>query len=353
MNVHKSLSVVPSAVSVHKSPLSVNVIIQKCSPLRNNAETMDIRERLREFELSGVRETGRELGRGAYGVVVEVEVNGLRCAAKKLHAILLETNHEERVGIIGRFVEECFQHSRQRHPNIVQLLGVHFPSPKADLPLMVIEMMEMSLSACVEKHPGLPLALKNEILVDIAQGLLHLHSQSPPIIHRDLTANNALLTRHLTAKIADLGVARIVNVSPSLLSSQMTKQPGTVAYMPPEALRSKPSYNTKLDVFSFGVLILHVFTDKWPLPSAEFMPLPDSAGVYQRVLEIDRRTEYLRELGKEHTHMQLVSSCLHNKPEVRPTASEVLDSLRAITREIGCYPNRLELVYREGGLELR
>ena len=313
---------------------------------------MDVRGRLREIQLSGARETGRELGRGAYGVVVEVEVNGLRCAAKKLHAILLEmASIAERAGIIGRFVEECVQHSRQRHPNIVQLLGVHFSTPESDLPLMVMEMMDMSLSTCLERHPRLPMALKNEILVDVAQGLLYLHSQSPPIIHRDLTSNNVLLNRHFTAKIADLGVARIVNIRPSLLSSKLTKQPGTVAYMPPEAMCSKPSYNTKLDVFSFGVLTLHVFTNKWPLPSAEFAQSPDNADVYHRVSELDRRRTYLREMGEEHPHMQLVCSCLCNKPESRPKAEAVLTSLRTIT-SVGSFPSRLELYYRQGGCDI-
>ena len=53
---------------------------------------MDIRQQLQELQLTGVTEEGRELGRGAYGVVVEVNVNGLRCAAKRLHSILLQTS---------------------------------------------------------------------------------------------------------------------------------------------------------------------------------------------------------------------------------------------------------------------
>ena len=55
----------------------------------------NIRQQLQELQLFGVTEEGRELGRGAYGVVMEVTVNGLRCAAKKLHPILLETSSAE------------------------------------------------------------------------------------------------------------------------------------------------------------------------------------------------------------------------------------------------------------------
>ena len=58
----------------------------------------NIQQQLQELQLFGVTE-GCELGRGAYGVVVEVTVNGLHCSAKKLHPILLETSSAERAKV--------------------------------------------------------------------------------------------------------------------------------------------------------------------------------------------------------------------------------------------------------------
>ena len=303
---------------------------------------VNAREQLKVLQLSGVTVKDNELGRGSYGVVVEVDVNGLRCAGKRLHQILLETSREECGQIVQQFVEECFQHSRQRHPKIVQLLGVYFPSPQASLPLMVLEMMEMTLSKCLDRYPNLPLTLKNDMLIDVAQGLLHLHSQSPPIIHRDLTSNNVLLNSHFVAKIADLGVAKII--IDNHFSRQFTKQPGTVAYMPPEALSAKPTYNTKLDVFSFGVLTLHMCVNKWPVPTEEFVSASNSSNVYRRVPEIDRRKDYLAELKEDHSHRNLIHKCLQNDPESRPSARDVLTSLQSIADTIGSYPSRHELV---------
>ena len=300
---------------------------------------MDIREQLKELELSAVTVFDKELGRGSYGVVTEVKVNGLRCAAKQLHQVLLEAGHEL---IKCRFVEECLQHSRQRHPKIVQLLGVYFPSPQASLPLIVLEMMEMTLTKCLDKYPDLPSTLKNDMLIDVAQGLLYLHSQNPPIIHRDLTCNNVLLNRNLVAKISDLGVAKLFNFNPNH-SSQLTKQPGAVTYMPPEALTSKPIYDTKLDIFSFGVLILHIYTNKLPTPTDEFVMEADTS-LYRRVTEIKRREEYLKEMGDEHTHADLVRNCLQNQPKSRLTAELVLRCLQAISSTIGCFPSRLDLL---------
>ena len=289
----------------------------------------DIRKQLQELQLSGVKVEGCELGRGAYGVVMEVTVNGLRCAAKKLHPILLESNSAERTKVSRQFAEECLQHSRLRHPNIVQMIGVYFPSHQAELPLMVMELMEMSLSSRLENEPHLSITTKNGILMDVARALLHLHNQNPPIIHRDLTANNVLLTSHYVAKISDLGVAKIVpDDRCSRLTYQLTKQPGTAAYMPPEA--SSSSYDTKLDVFSFGVLTLHVITNKWPLPDAEFVESPEKKGVYHKVSEADRRKKYIDEMGSEHPHKQLVCLCLNNDSDARPSSQTILSDLESI-----------------------
>ena len=210
--------------------------------------------------------------------------------------------------------------------------------------MMILEKMDMSLWAFLERYPQFPLALKNELLVDVGRGLVHLHNQSPPIIHRDVTASNVLITAQLTAKIADLGMARIIDRDSTVLSSKLTKVPGTLAYMPPEAMSSDPSYNTKLDVFSFGVLILQTMVVRLPQPSQEFLPSSDNPEVYRRVSEVDRRNEYLQELGKEHTHNDLICNCLCNEPNSRPTAMEVLLHLTAITEKIGSFLSRIELV---------
>ena len=66
--------------------------------------------------------------------------------------------------------------------------------------------MQTSLKNFLDKHDQakVPLHFKLSIVVDVAQGLEFLHGQD--IVHRDLSSNNILLTKHLVAKIADLGV---------------------------------------------------------------------------------------------------------------------------------------------------
>ena len=101
--------------------------------------------------------------------------------------------------------------SKLRHPHIVQFLGVCY-LPGSRLPSLVMEYLETDLHKLLEATPNLPLTIKQSILLNVAQGLLYLHSQSPSIIHRDLTAKNVLLNSAMVASIADMGIARIVDL---------------------------------------------------------------------------------------------------------------------------------------------
>ena len=124
--------------------------------------------------------------------------------------------------------------STLRNPRVVQFIGVRF-LPGLRLPALVMERLACRLHDLLEPIPALPvkpyipLYLKCSLIRDVARGLAYLHRRTPPVIHRDLTARNILLDSAMVAKIADLGVARIVR---HLLSAAaMTKAPGASVYM--------------------------------------------------------------------------------------------------------------------------
>ena len=146
-----------------------------------------------------------------------------------------------------------------RHPNITQFMGVCF-LPNCQLPVLLMERLDGNLDSLLETVPNIPLALKRSMLEDVAKGLLYLHKHDPQIVHRDLTAKNVLLTSSLVAKITDFGNSRIVNLQPGQLARTLSRLPGTLVYMPPEALTSASRYGPSLDVFSFGHLALFTLT---------------------------------------------------------------------------------------------
>ena len=292
---------------------------------------------LKPFVLSDVKSTNRELGSGAYGIVEEVEIPGAVCAAKRIHESLLQSvDRKEFNYITSKYVSECKLMSRLRHPHIVQFMGV-CDLPGSKLPLLIMERMETSLHSLLESGTELPLSLKRALLLDVAKGLHYLHSHSPPIIHRDLTATNVLLNSSLVAKIADLGVARIIDLRPDQLQATvLTTAPGNVIYMPPEALAKVAEYDTSLDVFSYGNIALFTLTQKFPEVDVPTVTDPKT-GKITGLSEIDRRKSGFEILNRlfntNKTYIELTSNCLHNVAKNRPSAKDLVERLNNVPTE--------------------
>lgn len=304
----------------------------------------DCEDVLQEFLLDDVKVSGRELGVGSYSSVLELEYKGLKCAGKRIHRNLYEQGIAIGPEILERFGNECELLSQLRHPRIVQFLGLHFEED-VDVPILILEFMPTALSDCIERHGKLPDELSYSILQDVAIGLNYLHDRKPPIIHRDLTANNVLLTTNMTAKISDLGMAKILNLTPARMTRRMTVCPGTVSYMPPEALTADPLYDTKLDCFSFGVLMIHVFCGEWPLASEYLQTDPKNPGQLKPLTELERREKYLKRLPPDHPLLALIRRCLRNIATERPCASKILKQVSQVARKFpASFENRLEML---------
>lgn len=87
--------------------------------------------------------------------------------------------------------------------------GVYFEG-NSEIPMLVMEFVPTSLRKYVEEKGPLG-DVRKVIMLDIAEGLSYLHGLDPPLIHRDLTSNNVLLTDDLHAKIADFGTSKFLN----------------------------------------------------------------------------------------------------------------------------------------------
>ena len=323
------------------------------------AQFMRDHPELQSFLLSNVRLSGVVIGTGAYGSVEEVVMPGATCAGKKIHEVLLDRS-------AGQFAGECQLMSTLRHPNIVQFMGVAF-FPGSRLPALVMERLLTSLHDLLDPEtdsppppdapkPFFPLGLKCSILHNVACGLAYLHERSPPIIHRDLSARNVLLNSGMVAKIADLGVARIV---PRMrVAATMTKGPGAIIYMPPEAMESKPGeenkdkkskYDASIDIFSFGVVAIFTLCQTFPCD----LLAPNYRDERRRIVgrtELERRERYMRmiyrQLREKHPLLQMIEGCL-DFPEDRPSIREVLrllEEARAEVRDEQTDMNKLELL---------
>lgn len=290
---------------------------------------------LSRYILKGIEDCDEIIGHGSYAVVKKLNFRGLECVGKKIHDILyLSATPQQQLDILARFEGECELLSQLMHPCIVQFMGVYFEGD-TPLPVLVMERLHSTLASAIDRHGVLPDQISYSVLREVCLGLRYLHEHSPAIIHRDLTANNVLLTPNMNAKISDLGVAKMLNSIPIGNTPLVhTKAPGTPCYMPPEAMVSQPQYNTKIDIYSMGVMCLHVLSGRWPFPTDAFRPDPLNSRSMLPVTEVERRAAYITEIGHSHPLTSLITDCLSNNQFLRPSAAEVHSRLQEVESDV-------------------
>ena len=263
--------------------------------------------------------TQNEIGRGSYGVVYGAVYGGTQCVAKEIHHKLIGEDVSNNT-VVETFIKEINILSTLRHPNIVYFFGVHFREG-SHVPVLIVERMWMSLAKLLEEQSSIPLVIKVHILHDVACGLKFLHDQDPPVMHRDLTANNILVNKSMDAKITDLGLATALE---AINSQRLSTAPGSLAHMPPEALQSNPVYSTKLDIFSFGCVSLHTLTQQFPMPTDRFESSQLNKETFLKISECRRRWQYMEKIKDDYTYLvYLISCCIKDQPEYRPDADQV------------------------------
>ena len=202
------------------------------------------------------------------------------------------------------------------HPHIMHLV---YSLDNPESPILLMERMWLSLTeflANTRSHHD-----KISILRDAACGLQYIHEKG--IIHSDLTADSILLTESITAKLADFGQAIFAQ------QGIFKYFPETLAHIPPEIFEpySKVSYSTKVDIFSFGCLIIHTITQEDPVPDFHKYVKISGLEKYKKHSEVERRSVCLKNLKSKVRTIKLldtVFSCLQDDPNCRPTAASLL-----------------------------
>ena len=238
---------------------------------------------------------GREIGRGAWATVHETKFRGATIAAKRLHHLITSPRTRE---LFSREMEMALH---CQHQNIVTFLGATLEGP----PVMLMELMSTSLRSAYEQgnikdHQVL------RILHDIARALHFLHTRPDPVIHRDVSSANVLLKAlyngEWLAKLGDLGTAKIQQQA-------ATAGPGAIAYGAPEAA-DFTKHSPKMDVYSYGVLMLEVLTKTHPFQMVDAL-----------------KAQVQQQFPQYH---QLVTTCISQQSRYRPTMYDVIEQLDRI-----------------------
>ena len=199
------------------------------------------------------------LGEGSYGIVYRGMLNGFEVAIKQLKNPDARSAMEE----IDREIEV---QKRCDHQNLVKLLGYSVE----DRSLVYEYLSQGSLEdrlLCMGGSPPLLWPDRCRIAMEVAAALQHLHTRTPPIVHRDVKPANVLLDEHFVAKLGDVGLARLMEDMANGNTHIVRKSVivGTEHYVDPEYLCARRGYlGPKSDVYSFGIVLLQVLVGGIP-----------------------------------------------------------------------------------------
>ena len=237
---------------------------------------------------------GEELGRGGWAVVKVANFRGARVAAKCLYGEIASNYNRE------LFVREMNFASRVRHPNLLQFIGATLHGEL----VILTELMPTNVRALIKERAiddqVLSPAEVTSISQDVARALNYLHLVKPdPIIHRDISSANVLLEpapgNGWRSKVSDYG-------SVNFLRRLTTIGPGNPFYAAPEA-NTPSQQSSKMDIFSFGVLLLEMASSRFPDPSTR-----------------ERHIGSVRQPGL----VAVIRQCLSQDRARRPSAGELL-----------------------------
>lgn len=274
------------------------------------------------------------LGRGGFGTVYKGELHdGTKIAVKRMESGVVSDKG------LNEFKAEIAVLSKVRHRHLVALLGYCLDGNER---LLVYEYMPQgTLSQHIfhwkdEDLKPLEWTKRLAIVLDVARGVEYLHGLTTQVfIHRDLKPSNILLGDDMRAKVADFGLVRL---APEGESSIQTRLAGTFGYLAPEyAVTGRVT--TKVDVFSFGVILMEVITGRKALDESQ----PDESMhlvTWFRKNSVDKDTfrkaiDPTIELDEEtlasiSTVAEIAGYCCAREPTQRPDMAHVVNVLSSL-----------------------
>lgn len=259
---------------------------------------------------------GSKIGEGAHGKVFEGKFSEQVVALKIING---GSTPEEKTAIEARYIREVNMMSRVKHDNLVKFIG----TCKDPIMVIVTELLPgMSLKKYLAsiQPMQLDLRLATSFAVDIACAMECLHANG--IIHRDLKPDNLLLTANQkNVKLVDFGLAREETVT-----EMMTAETGTYRWMAPELYSTvtlrrgeKKHYTNKVDVYSFGIVLWELLTNRMPFEGMSNLQAAYAAAFKQ-----------VRPCIPEDTPPELdfiIRSCWVEDPNMRPSFSQIIRML--------------------------
>jgi len=248
---------------------------------------------------------GKKIGQGGYGAVYLGEWQNRKVAIKKLFRDEVDDSE------LAIFRKEIEIMSKFSHSKIVQFLGASLQQPNI---CILTEFMDRgNLSQVLKADPNLPWSRKLGMALDASDGMEYLHSQIPPVVHRDLKSLNLLVAEDFTVKVADFGLSKATS------GNSLNSKVGSLNWCAPEILLQSAPYTKAGDVYSFGMVLWEIVTHEAPF--ANMHPLQIVRSIDQGELPTIPNT-------CEENFTTLTRKCWSKDPQLRPDFVSICKLLR-------------------------
>ncbi|XP_072964503.1 uncharacterized protein [Typha angustifolia] len=301
----------------------------------------------REYEILDCLSEDNVVGSGASGKVYKVVLsNSEVVAVKKLWGMhKKDTENPELTMVDNSFNAEVATLGKIRHKNIVKLWC---SCTHQDCKLLVYEYMPNgSLGDVLHSSKGglLDWSARYKIALDAAEGLCYLHHDCmPAIVHRDIKSNNILLDANFGARVADFGVAKVVDAVGKGTKS-MSVIAGSRGYIAPEYAYTL-RVNEKSDIYSFGVVILELVTGKLPVdPEFGEKDLVKWVSFTMKQKEVDHVIDPKLDMSFKEEIVKVLDIgllCTSSLPINRPSMRRVVKMLREVRDENKLKPENMD-----------
>lgn len=194
--------------------------------------------------------------------------------------------------------------------SVVELYDAWFDPERNEFHIVTELFLSGSLKDYLKRHGHIALPVVKKWTKHLLEGLVYLHAQDPPIVHRDVKCDNIFIRGDVgQVKLGDLGLSTIKS------RSSITSVVGTPEFMAEEMFNS--DYDERVDVYSLGMCVLEMITLEYP-----FAECKNIAQVYRKVME--RKPPDCLQHIKDPELRSFVTRCLAGRKN-RPSARELLD----------------------------
>ncbi|XP_062995092.1 ankyrin repeat and protein kinase domain-containing protein 1 [Elgaria multicarinata webbii] len=254
---------------------------------------------------------------GSFGPVFRAKHKQWRTTyVVKCLSCLLQDSRLDRTKM-NQFMEEVAKMERIKFQHIVSVYGI------CDSPLGIVMeyMVNGSLEETLPTH-RMAWQLKFRIIHETSLAMNFLHILKPPLLHLNLKPGNILLDSNIHVKISDFGLSKWMEPSDWIQEIERSAMKGNLSYVPPEMfLQSTRPPGTEFDVYSFGIVVWEILTQKKPYSGARTMAVIISAATGKRPSLEPVCDDWP---GECQQMVDLMKRCWDQEPQRRPGFTDVL-----------------------------